>query len=163
MDKVLGSCAGCGNNVRMCTCYQGMNLINIEEREPKQVIIMRKDLNMRKGKCVAQGSHASMSVFFQMMERSVEDKVVWYTMHTDRNGWIDRWKQGRFTKIVVSVDSDAALLAAYEMAKGMGIPCSLITDAGLTEFKGVPTNTCVAIGPWDPAEIDKITGSMPLL
>ena len=28
----------------------------------KQVIVMRRDLNMRKGKMVAQGAHASMAV-----------------------------------------------------------------------------------------------------
>ena len=28
----------------------------------KQVIVMRKDLNMRKGKMIAQGAHASMKV-----------------------------------------------------------------------------------------------------
>ena len=33
----------------------------------KQVIIMRTDLNMRKGKMIAQGAHASQKVFFDRM------------------------------------------------------------------------------------------------
>jgi PTH2 family peptidyl-tRNA hydrolase len=33
----------------------------------KQVIIIRKDLNMRKGKMIAQGNHASMGVIFNYM------------------------------------------------------------------------------------------------
>lgn len=35
--------------------------------EPKQVIVMRTDLKMRKGKMIAQGAHASMKVFFDAM------------------------------------------------------------------------------------------------
>ena len=31
---------------------------------PKMVIVLRKDLNMRKGKFVAQGSHGVLKVFF---------------------------------------------------------------------------------------------------
>ena len=43
------------------------------------------------------------------------------------------------------------------------IPNALITDAGLTEFHGVPTKTCLGIGPWESEEIDKITGELSLL
>ena len=32
------------------------------ERRAKQVIVMRKDLNMRKSKMIAQGAHGSMKV-----------------------------------------------------------------------------------------------------
>lgn len=32
------------------------------EIEHKQVIVLHKDLNMRKGKMVAQGAHASMNL-----------------------------------------------------------------------------------------------------
>jgi peptidyl-tRNA hydrolase, PTH2 family len=39
----------------------------------------------------------------------------------------------------------------------------LITDAGHTEFKGVPTKTCLAIGPNDVDEIDVVTGHLKLL
>jgi len=34
--------------------------------EVKQVIVLRKDLQMRKGKMIAQGAHASMKVFFDL-------------------------------------------------------------------------------------------------
>jgi PTH2 family peptidyl-tRNA hydrolase len=37
------------------------------EDAPKQVIIIRKDLNMRKGKMIAQGAHASMKAIFDLM------------------------------------------------------------------------------------------------
>ena len=60
-------------------------------------------------------------------------------------------------------DADRSLRSPLTAAQESKLPCSLITDAGLTEFNGVPTNTCIAIGPWDPAEIDKITGHLKLL
>lgn len=53
------------------------------EKEPKQVIIIRKDLNMRKGKMIAQGAHASMKVFFDLMSPE-------YGLYTVKNG--DRYK-----------------------------------------------------------------------
>ena len=47
--------------------------------------------------------------------------------------------------------------------KNAGLLCSLIQDAGLTEFDGVPTYTCCAIGPnWDE-DVNKITGHLKLL
>jgi PTH2 family peptidyl-tRNA hydrolase len=73
------------------------------------------------------------------------------------------WLEGKFTKICVSVDSEEELVKIYEQALQSGIPCSIIKDAGLTEFGGVPTLTCCAIGPaWDE-EVNKITGGLKLL
>ncbi|MBC7975144.1 MAG: hypothetical protein H7138_09180, partial [Myxococcales bacterium] len=44
-----------------------------------------------------------------------------------------------------------------------GVPCALIVDAGVTEFRGAPTKTCCAVGPaWTDA-VDAITGALPLL
>ena len=78
------------------------------------------------------------------------------------------WLQGRFTKICVSVDSEAELLAIYQKAKDTGLLCSLIQDCGQTEFKDaegnpVPTYTCCAIGPAKSESIDSITGGLKLL
>jgi len=55
------------------------------------------------------------------------------------------------------------MVDAYQEAKKQGIPCSIIEDAGLTEFGGQVTITAVAIGPDDPEKIDKITGKFSLL
>jgi PTH2 family peptidyl-tRNA hydrolase len=48
-------------------------------------------------------------------------------------------------------------------AKAAGVPCALIVDAGQTEFHGVPTKTCCAVGPAWIADVDAITGDLPLL
>ena len=73
------------------------------------------------------------------------------------------WFKVRFTKICVYVESEAALIDVYETARAKGLACSLIRDAGLTEFGGVPTYTAVGIGPALAKDIDGITGHLPLL
>jgi peptidyl-tRNA hydrolase, PTH2 family len=126
--------------------------------ETKQVIVLRKDLNMRKGKMVAQGAHASMKVFFDRMVHlglGVHQMEASTEMH--------HWMTNAFTKICVSVNSEQELLDIYNSAKNEGIPCSLIQDAGRTEFGGVPTYTAVAVGPDRSEVLDKITSKLPLL
>lgn len=133
----------------------------------KQVIVMRKDLNMRKGKMVAQGAHASMGCILHMMdkvEHSHFDGVTPITTFTlQADGYVREWLTGKFAKICLSVDSEAELLEVYEKAKAEGFPTVLITDSGYTEFNGVATNTCIGIGPWHRDDIDKITGHLKLL
>ncbi|MEM1676978.1 MAG: peptidyl-tRNA hydrolase [Nitrososphaerota archaeon] len=50
----------------------------------------------------------------------------------------------------------------YLEAKNMNLPVAIIEDAGLTELEP-GTSTAVGIGPAPAKEIDKITGSIPLL
>jgi PTH2 family peptidyl-tRNA hydrolase len=119
----------------------------------KQVIVMRKDLNMRKGKMVGQGSHAVEMVIEAIQECS----------NDNFKGALAAWKKADRTKIVVSVNSEEELMAIFEEARDKGIPVSLVTDYGITEFKGIRTKTCLAIGPWYEDYIDTITGDLPLL
>ena len=60
------------------------------------------------------------------------------------------------------VDSEAELLEIAQRAQERGIIASVITDAGMTEFHGVPTKTCLALEPL-PAEVaDTLTAERPL-
>lgn len=130
----------------------------------KQVIIMRKDLNMRKGKMVAQGSHASLGVILDQMERQQKMSSVSYDMRLPFNHPMQHWLDNSFTKICVYVNSEQELLDLYQKVKSDDIiPCILITDNGLIEFNGIPTITCAAIGPWISEEIDKYTSHLKLL
>lgn len=138
----------------------------------KQVIVMRKDLNMRKGKMVAQGAHASLKVILDMMTLSSGfEHMVTQGADGVAKGYLDihggtalnDWIYGKFTKVCLGVDSEEELLEIVNQAQVAGLPCALITDAGLTEFNGVPTNTCCAIGPAWSEEIDAITGHLKLL
>lgn len=128
---------------------------------------MRKDLNMRRGKQIAQGCHASMKVlldrgyFQQSTVPDLDMPVHFHISNIPRP--MEDWLRGLFTKIVVYVNSREELFNIYQKAVDAKLPCAIIQDAGLTEFKGVPTLTCCAIGPAEAEDVDKITGELPLL
>lgn len=131
--------------------------IQLRDMTHKQVIVLRKDLNMRKGKMVAQGAHASMAAILSQGDYQGD------TFSLKMDDRIKPWLTGRFKKITVYVESEAELLSIYERAKCSGMICSLILDSGLTEFGGVPTYTAVAVGPDAAEKVDVFTGSLPIL
>ena len=60
------------------------------------------------------------------------------------------------------MDSEQELSDIANKAAERGILAAVITDAGMTEFHGVPTKTCLALEPL-PVEIaDELTGTLPL-
>ena len=118
----------------------------------KQVIVYRRDLKMRKGKIAAQVAHASMKVFFDRDEGTVD------RLSIPLDAPMAVWSRGQFAKVVLSVEDEAALLRVYAEAQMRGLPSSLVMDSGRTEFHGVPTRTTVAIGPAEVSKIDAITG-----
>lgn len=118
------------------------------ESDLKQMIVMRTDLNMRKGKMVAQGAHASQL------------SIMACSGHTLFERWFNEWMAGPFTKICVGVPDETTLLTILNAAKEKGLPCALVTDSGFTEFKGVKTHTAVGIGPAPRNLIDAITGGL---
>lgn len=133
-----------------------------EERqntEPKQVIVVNRNLNMPQGKLAAQVSHASLAALFKCGLKNDE------MLHIDlRTGSaVEQWVNKRFTKIVLYVKSDAKLLEIAKKAEDAGLPTALITDAGFTIFDGKPTRTCVGIGPAFPDEFIGITDKLRVL
>lgn len=132
-------------------------------RKSKQVLVWRKDLVVRKGKLAAQIAHASLAVFLNWMNKTEEGGRLEMSMKLDDDSATYDWLTKKFTKICVYVENEKELVEIYEKAKTAGLPCSLIRDAGDTEFHGVPTLTCCAIGPaWDD-EVNAITGNLKLL
>ena len=132
------------------------------------MIILRKDLNMRKGKMCAQAAHASMAAVLQLGSFSVNESADGttskaFTLQMGDKSAVWEWLAGNFKKITVSVNSEAALKLLYGQAVKLGLPCSLILDSGLTEFDGVPTYTAVAIGPCAAEDVDPLTKLLPLL
>jgi PTH2 family peptidyl-tRNA hydrolase len=128
-----------------------------ERMEHKQTIVLRKDLNMRKGKMIAQGAHASMRAILMLGHQDDGNFVI------PLDERLEPWLLGRFKKVCVSVNSEAELLALHEESKAAGLIAALIQDAGLTEFGGVPTYTALAVGPDRADRVDAITGALPLL
>ena len=133
--------------------------------EYKQVIVMRTDLNMRKGKMIAQGAHASMKAILDFATIVEEEALIKIPINHcfPKTKAIKEWLSGNFAKICVGVGSEEELLALFEQTQEVNLLCALITDSGLTEFNGIPTNTCIAIGPAKSEEIDNITGHLKLL
>ena len=132
-------------------------------KKPKQVIVMRKDLGMRKGKMVAQGAHASLKVIFQQIYTFNLGKDGSIEIYPEHGGPLEAWINGLFAKICVGVETEFELLKIYNEAFNAKLPCALILDSGLTEFGGVKTHTCCCIGPAWSEDIDKITGHLKLL
>lgn len=135
----------------------------------KQVIVMRKDLKMRRGKEIAQGAHASMAWltrrirYNEKWDRDLRDDVNWYVLdEVEFTPEEMEWMTGAFTKVCVQVNSEQELRDILTKAREAGLEAHLIVDNGATEFHGVPTPTCVGIGPDDANKIDAITGGLKL-
>jgi PTH2 family peptidyl-tRNA hydrolase len=122
---------------------------------------MRTDLNMRRGKQISQGCHASMKVILDNFVK--RDGIVPYELSLPITSPQYIWLNNSFTKICLQVDSEAQLDELYEKALQAKIPAAMIIDNGKTEFNGIPTKTAVAIGPHWSDEIDIITGHLKLL
>ena len=143
----------------------------------KQVIVLRKKyvtpqgktFQVRKGKLISQGAHASLAILTNNLIghpfkwHKFPFKLVRFLYIFFFHKPFRIWHTGSFTKICVSVDSEQELKKIYYLAQKKGLLCSIIKDAGITEFKGVPTYTAVAIGPDEVSKIDKITGGSSLL
>ena len=133
----------------------------------KMIIVVRKDLNMRQGKACAQAAHAATNAIFQLMFDKLDaetfskiDKNELTVKYTEE---FKTWALGNYTKICVAVNSEKELDEIYEKAKLEGLNTVQIIDRGFTEFHGVPTKTCVAIGPDYNDRIDRITKNLRLL
>jgi len=127
----------------------------------KQVIVIRKDLGMRRGKEIAQGAHASMMFLSKLVQEHLRKSII-VSSEICLSDAQAEWINGRFTKICLQVPDEASLLSIAEEARKAGLDCHVVTDAGVTEFNGVPTNTCLAIGPDEAEKIDAVTGKLSL-
>lgn len=128
----------------------------------KQVIVMRKDLKMRRGKEIAQGAHASMTFIVKRLEfkGKAGQAYEYYEPLFSKAEYL--WMENSFKKVTLQVNSEQELIDINTKAQQAGLLSYIITDAGLTEFNGVPTMTCLAIGPDDSEKIDAITGELEL-
>lgn len=136
---------------------EGTEVTTLQRARVKQVLLYRRDLQMRKGKIAAQCAHASLKV---VLDRN---QATGPRIEAFLPGPMAVWVRSGFAKIVLSVEDEAALDRAAELAAARGIPHARITDAGRTEFHGVPTRTTVALGPWEGSAIDAISGPEGLI
>ena len=131
-----------------------------EQRPTKQVIVIRRDLRMRRGKEIAQGAHASMAWLAErVLQRMTPAGGVDDVQLSEANG---RGLPAASVRSPSRWVRSSKLLAVYEKALEAGLVAHLVTDRGLTEFGGVPTRTCLGIGPDYDDLIDPVTGDLEL-
>lgn len=114
----------------------------------KQVLAVRTDLKMSKGKMAVQIAHAAVTVA-EIAKKQHE-------------GWWKGWMKEGQCKIAVKVDSKENLIRLKEKAEGLKLPNAVIIDRGLTQVPA-GTITCLGIGPAPSKMIDMVTKSLPLL
>ncbi len=127
----------------------------------KQVIVIRRDLRMRRGKEIAQGSHASLAFVVSRLRAATIDgagAVDGLSLTPMQRAWLDSGT----AKVCVRVNSETELLDCYQRAREANLEAHLVRDSGRTEFGGTPTLTACAIGPDDAARIDAVTGDLEL-
>ena len=135
----------------------------------KMMIIMRRDLKMRKGKIAAQAGHACVEVIMKALKLKkqlydydeLSDSIVFKNNELN-NMSLSHWFQNGCAKVCVYVDSEAELLDIDRMAKDKNILSVIITDAGMTEFHGKPTKTCLVLEPLTYDTADELTGHLKL-
>lgn len=135
----------------------------------KQMIVMRRDLKMRKGKIAAQAGHACVEATLMALAREGRGADV---RATDSWAWLEHapsdrtpltdWFDAGVAKVCVYVDSEEALLDLARRGHELGFAVALVRDAGHTEFHCEPTYTCLAFEPLPAEKIDPLTGELPL-
>ncbi len=111
----------------------------------KQVILIRQDLKLPKGKMAAQAAHAAVEAVLKASKLNVKE-----------------WHNSGQKKIILKVKSKEELYQYIQTAKDEGLTTSVITDAGKTVV-APGTVTCGAIGPNLESEIDAVTANLPMM
>ncbi|GAA6218451.1 peptidyl-tRNA hydrolase 2, mitochondrial isoform X1 [Lates japonicus] len=118
-----------------------------EGGEFKMVLVVRNDLKMGKGKVAAQCSHAAVSAYKQVQRRNPE--------------LLKQWEYCGQPKVVVKAPDEDTLIDLLSHAKEVGLPVSLIQDAGRTQI-APGSRTVLGIGPGPADLIDSVTGDLKL-
>jgi len=111
----------------------------------KQVILVREDLKLPKGKLSVQVAHASVDTALK------SDKKI-----------VELWKKDGGKKIVLKVKDEKELFKYKQMAEDNGLKTALIKDAGHTVLEP-GTITCLGIGPDEEEKIDEVTGKLKMM
>lgn len=114
----------------------------------KQVIIIRSDLNLPKGKLCSQVAHASVSAALQTRKKDPKK--------------LKKWLSQGGKKIILQIKGLKKLKSLYQEATTKGLTTSLVKDKGLTVVNP-GTITCVGIGPNHSHQIDEITRDLNTL
>ncbi len=119
-----------------------------DELAYKQVLIVRLDLRMGRGKIAVQCSHAAVSAAEEARAKFPR--------------WYEAWRTAGQSKIALKVREENSLLELERKARNFPLPAYLVRDRGLTQIPP-GTATCLGIGPAPSGTLDILTGRLTLL
>jgi PTH2 family peptidyl-tRNA hydrolase len=111
------------------------------------VLVLRGELRLTPGKSAVQAAHAAVLLALETARA-----------HPDR---LAAWERLGQKKIAVLAETLEELEGLRRQARARGLPTVLVEDAGFTEVPA-GTKTCLGIGPGPAAEVDAVTGDLPL-
>ncbi len=111
----------------------------------KQVILVRQDLKLPKGKLAVQVAHASLECALKSDKKLME-----------------KWRELGSKKIVLKVADEKELFKYMSMLENENIKVALIKDAGHTVVEP-GTITCLGAGPDLEDKIDKVAGKLKMV
>ena len=135
----------------------------------KQVICVRADLHLTKGKLAAMAAHAAMT--FIVARLKPHDVIGGHYTHlvsltpeqeqwlTELDPGLEKHGQVSFAKIVCQVADETELLSVETKAKEAGLECHRVIDSGYTHVKP-GTFVCIAVGPDWPEKLEPVTGKL---
>jgi PTH2 family peptidyl-tRNA hydrolase len=114
----------------------------------KQVLVVRLDLEMGRGKMAVQCAHAAISASEEARNH----------LHSWWQSWID---EGQL-KVALKVQDLGSILELERKGRAKGLPVHVVRDKGLTQIPP-GTITCLGLGPAPSDLVDSLTGNLPLL
>ena len=118
-----------------------------ESGQTKLILVVRTDLKMGKGKVAAQCAHAAVMAYEHLGRTNAE--------------LLEEWRYNGQPKVVTKTDTEESLIQIAEHARSLGLPVSLVRDAGRTQI-APGSKTVLGVGPGDATLIDQVTGHLKL-
>jgi peptidyl-tRNA hydrolase len=124
----------------------------------KQVILVRRDLKMKKSHVASLVAKASTE-FFLANDESARGDTLSVRLTPEETDWINSGS----IRIVLGVGSETSLRNLTLKAELAGLQCYPVDGKIFDDDEGPVETLCVAIGPDESSKIDEITGNLKLL
>lgn len=123
----------------------------------KMVIVVRKDLSMRKGKFASQVANASIQFLIDNNESERGDEVHVKMSHEEAV-----WFRGSMSRLIATIDSENALSDLILKAELRGVPVYPVYDSRVT-LESERTLTCAAFGPAEGEDLSMILSRLKIV
>ena len=120
----------------------------------KQVIVVRKDLRLKRGKIASLAAHAAMQFIIDNNESERPDELQVKLSQQEI-----QWLKSSSTKDIVGIDSHDALSSLVLRAELNGVNVYSVFDKSCKPDE-IPQLLCAAFGPDEEDQIAEIIGSL---